>query len=137
MKYLLMVMLLVVSCSSPMEVLDEPISVIKIIPNLVQDENGYYHLYVERMNQQTLHRLSLETNFDESTRVEWSANSSWIHTHVGIDFDIPVINFVSYTSIDDGTAQTMFAPVYELIGDTVLVVVTSEDIADSVSIVLE
>lgn len=125
------------SCSTPTSPTETFQAEISIEPNLIKDANGYFHLDVIRSNQQTLHRISLNTNYDKSTRVEWFANSNWIYNHLGIDFEVPVINGVSYTSPDDGSAQTMFAPVVELIGDTVTVVAISESVTDSVRIVLD
>ena len=139
MRYLLLLLLSLslFNCeNNPMMSTDEVAS-IEIIANLSQDANGYYHMQVVRSNQQTLHRISLQTNFDASTRIEWDANSSWIGIHMGFDFEVPVINSVSYTSPDDGTAQTMFAPVVELVGDTVTVFVSSGDATDQIEIILE
>lgn len=132
--------LLALNCSSSLEV--ELTSVpdceheISIVPNLEQSD-GYYRLYVERSNLQTIHGISLYTDFIKSTRIEWTANSTWILQHYGDDCEVPIINSVSYTSIDDGTAQTMFAPVVELVGDTVLVTATACSVSDSVYIILE
>jgi len=129
--------IIILSCECPLtkNELIEPN--IRIISNLEQDMNGYHHLYVVRSNQQTLHRISLETNFDQSTRVEWSTTSSWVGNHLGQEFEVPIINHISYTSPEDGTAQTIFAPVVELISDTVMVVVTANGAIDEIQIILE
>lgn len=138
MKYLVILFVVaIVSCTNPIESDSAFEPDISIEANLEKDGNGYYHMYVERSNMQTLHRISLNTNFENSIRVEWDANSHWIGTHFGFEFEIPVINGVSYTSTDDGSAQTMFAPVVELVGDTVTVTATSEDVVDTINIILE
>lgn len=138
MKYLLILLVAVfVSCSSPTSPTTTFVPEMSIEPNLTMDSNGYYRMNVERSVRQTLHRISLNTNYEKSTRIEWFGNSSWIYNHMGFEFEIPVINGVSYTSIDDGTAQTIFAPVVELVGDTITIVAASESIVDSVKVVLD
>lgn len=138
MKYILVLFVgLMIGCTNSFEPTETFKPEMVIQPNLEQDSNGYFHLQVEHSNMQTLHRISLNTNYEKSTRIEWQANSSWFGFHMNAEFEIPVINGVSYTSPDDGSAQTMFAPVVELIGDTVTVVAISETLTDSVNIILE
>lgn len=140
MKYLLLTLILMIvvsSCTNPTESTSTFTAEMTIQPNLNKDSNGYYHMTVEHSNLQTIHTILLNTNFESSTRVEWFANSSWVYNHVGIEFNVPIINEVSYTSPDDGTARTLFAPVVELIGDTVTVVAMSSGVVDSIKIVLE
>lgn len=139
MKYLFLILLSLAlfNCENNPMRSEEFTPFIEIVANLDQDANGYYHMYVGRSNQQTLHKISLNTNFETSTRIEWDADSHWLGNFMNQEFEIPIINTVSYTSPDDGAAHTMFAPVVELIGDTVTVYVSSEKISDSIQIIME
>lgn len=144
-SFILLSILLLVSCSSnPMSSENNlPEAIITIQPNLNIDDSGFYHLKVERTYVQTLHKISLTTNcIDKSYRVEWEANATWLLSHYDFEFSVPVINEVSYT--DDGVTHTMFAPVVEMVGDTVTVVaMLSESIyggiltSDTTNIILE
>jgi len=135
---ILILIFCIYNCSNPTSNSSElVVHDITINPKLEQDINGYYHLHVNRSMQQTLHTIFLETDYTTSNRVEWTTSSSWVGVYMGVEFDVPIINSVSYTSIDDGSTQTIFAPVVELIGDTVMVCALSEEATSTIEIILE
>ncbi len=131
-----------VNCSSP----EEPTLKIDINPRLEKDDNGYYHLEINRGSWQTIHRLSGVVSRDgeavENVRVEWTSSHYWslndtlgYYVHYGYtdqleylsidttyitgfdDFIVPVINCCSYSNAE-GEINTMIAPVRSMIGDT-------------------
>ena len=115
---------------------------------LPMDDNGYYHLTMDRDNHQTLHRLSgiVKTESGEPVenfRVTWESDLYWVlgdtlgymieHTgsdelwYVGYDttyitwfsgFEVPIVNGSSYSN-ENGEVSTMIAPVQTMRGDTV------------------
>ena len=111
------------------------------------DENGYYHLTINRDNWQTLHRVSgsvntVDGNPIEFFWVEWESDLYWylgdtlgyiINNHltnggeyVTIDtsymigfngMEVPTSNSISYSN-GFGEVNNMIAPVRSMIGDT-------------------
>ena len=111
------------------------------------DENGYYHLTINRDNWQTLHRVSgsvntVDGNPIEFFWVEWESDLYWYlgdtlgyivnrnfndgGTYVSVDtsymigfsgMEVPTSNIVSYSN-GDGVINNMIAPVKSMIGDT-------------------
>jgi hypothetical protein len=56
--------------------------IMTIEPRLDVDENGYYHLMIDRNNWQTIHRVSGHLNYEngssaELIKVYWSSNLYW------------------------------------------------------------
>ncbi len=139
-------------------------------PRLEQDENGYYHLELNPSSFQTLHRISghiyLNDEPLEVMRFYWESSHYWMFgdtlgyiVHQGLtddliyvsydttyitgfsDFVVPTINPASYSN-SDGEVNTMFAPVWTMRYDTVLVSVGYFDnsynyISQSIEIVLD
>ncbi len=120
-------------------------------PRLEVDQNGYYHLDIDRSNWQTLHRLSgsiidsATTNSVVNCRVEWSSSHMWTlgdtlgyWVRQGLTDDLEWVGFdTSYVfgfegqqvptinpasySNSDGEVNTMIAPVQSMIGDTMTI----------------
>ena len=116
---------------------------------LNKDDNGYYHLIMDRNNWQTLHRVSgsvQNTQYRmENFWVEWESNLYWYlgdtlgyivnrnfddnGMYVSIDtsyitgfngMEVPTINCCSYSN-SDGEVNTMIAPVQTMVGDTMTI----------------
>ena len=110
------------------------------------DENGYYHLEMDRDNHQTLHRISgIVTDNGEplqNFRVTWESDLYWtlgdtlgyiVHSGYTDDWvyvaydttyvigydgtEIRTTNWTSYSN-SDGEINNMIAPVRSMIGDT-------------------
>ena len=110
------------------------------------DENGYYHLEMDRNNHQTLHRLSgvVTENGEalENFRVTWESDLYWVlgdtlgyivksgytdeWQYVSYDTvyvtgfsgeEVRTTNWTSYSN-SDGEINNMIAPVRSMIGDT-------------------
>jgi len=121
----------------------------EIDPRLDQDENGYYHLTLNRSTFQTVHRLSghIYENGEpmDVVRFEWESSHYWIlgdtlgyivqvgltpeYEYVSFDtsyiigfegMEVPTINCCSYSN-SDGEVNTIFGPVITMLGDTVRV----------------
>jgi hypothetical protein len=151
---LILVILIVLfySCQTPD---DDMEYAIEIDPRLEQDENGFFHLEINRGAWQTIHRLSGHITLDgepaENVRVEWASSHFWsLNDTLGYyiqygytdqldyisidttyvtgfnDFIVPVINCCSYSNAE-GEINTMIAPVRSMIGDTMNVVVQFND----------
>ena len=96
--------------------------------NLSQDKNGYFHLPLnpQGLSNQTLHKLSVNTNNPNIQLVHWMSNTFYEMNHFGYTELVPIINGSSYT-YENGVAHTMFGPHLEQIGDTVSVLVGYTD----------
>ena len=119
---------------------DEVEIVFNLEPRLDQDENGYYHLELNPLTFQTIHRLSGHIYGDgqplDVVRFNWESSHYWTIgdtmgyiVHQGLtddlvyvsydttyitgfsDFIVPTINCCSYSN-SDGEVNTMFAPVW-------------------------
>ena len=113
---------------------------------LNKDNNGYYHLTIDRNNWQTLHRVTgsvKNTQYRmDNFWVEWESNLYWYLgdtlgyvvkkgltddlVYVNYDttyvtwfngFEVPIVNGASYSDYD-GYVNTMIAPVKTMKGDT-------------------
>ena len=116
---------------------------------LNKDNNGYYHLTIDRNNWQTLHRVTgsvKNTQYRmDNFWVEWESNLYWYlgdtlgyivnrnfddnGMYVSIDtsyitgfngMEVPTINCCSYSN-SDGEVNTMIAPVQSMVGDTMTI----------------
>ena len=110
------------------------------------DENGYYHLEIDREKVQTLHRVSGYVGDEygpiEAHRVEWESNLYWFIgdtlgyvvkrgltddlVYVSYDttyitwfngYEVPTTNEVSYSN-RYGEIGNMIAPTKQMVGDT-------------------
>ena len=87
------------------------------------DENGYYHMDLSdhSVGEQSLIRFTAITDNPVIQFVWWDCTGYWVYEHMGEDFDVPIINHSSYTDAL-GEANTMFAPHYTMVGDTITVI---------------
>lgn len=131
------------------------------------DKNGFYHLTLSSKTNQTTHRvLASVTNTTEPTKVEWESNLFWWFkrgeivasitktyinqftgkiTYVNLppitnwqDVLVPTTNCCSYVD-SNGEANTIIAPVYEMVGDTLVLTasIKAKGITKNIKIVLE
>lgn len=113
---------------------------------LLKDDNGYYHLTLNRNTWQTLHRVSGSITKDsygvENFRVDWESDLYWLIgdtlgyivsrglnmnlQYVSYDttyltqfngLEVPTTNMVSLSN-NNGEFNNMIAPVRSMIGDT-------------------
>ena len=138
---------------------------IEIDARLPVDNNGYYHLILERNNWQTIHRVSGHVFSDgyavENFWVEWDSNLFWylgdtlgyivnqylnnsgvyvsVDTSYIIGFDgteVPTSNAISYSN-SSGEINNMIAPVRSMVGDTMRLRYSYFNGMDSIMIVLK
>ena len=132
---------------------------------ITKDNNGYFHLTLDRNRWQTIYRVRGIVYRDdipvELVRFVWESSHYWIigdtlgyivnrgltdqMEYVSIDtsyiigfegFEVPTINCCSYSN-SEGEVNTMFGPVWTMRYDTVLVSVEFYDIIQSFEIVLD
>ena len=149
---ILLSLFLMFSCEENTQTNDD-IDEIEIVfnnePRLDQDENGYYHLELNPLTFQTIHRLSGHIYGDgqplETVDFNWESSHYWTLgdtvgyiVHQGLtddlvyvnydttyitgfsDFIVPTINCCSYSN-SEGEVNTMFGPVWTMRLDTVLI----------------
>ena len=139
-----LVSLLFISCEIPTS--SNEYAELSFDMRLNKDDNGYYHLIMDRNNWQTLHRVSgsvKNTQYRmENFWVEWESNLYWYIgdtlgyvvkkgltddlVYVNYDttyvtwfngFEVPTSNKISYSN-SEGLFHNMIAPVKSMIGDT-------------------
>jgi hypothetical protein len=123
--------------------------IMTIEPRLDVDENGYYHLTLDRVHWQTIHRVSGHLNYSDGSpaelvKVSWASDLYWILgdtlgyiVHEGLTDDliyvsydttyitgfygmeVPTSNQASYSNAD-GEVNNMIAPVQIMVGDTMI-----------------
>jgi len=138
------VFLLLLCCSGNPVSPEQDADYLKIDARLNKDARGYYHLVLDMNINQTLHRISAETNYDGDfpVKVAWEAYDTvgniktWTYTEYGRQFEVDVINHASYSD-SDGIVNTMFAPVRSMVGDTIIVTCGYNSTSDGVFIVLD
>lgn len=130
---------------------EEVIITFEIDPRLEQDNNGFYHLTLNRETFQSVHRLSGHIYEDgeplDQIRFEWESSHYWYlgdtlgyivqvgltpeYEYISFDtsyvfgfdgFVVPTINCCSYSN-SEGEVNTMFGPVRTMIGDTVRITI--------------
>ena len=84
---------------------------------LEADGNGYFHMELSSGSNQTLTRLVAYTNNPNIQKVMWESDTYWIFQGE----EVPVVNSASYSDEYTGKAYTMFAPIYDMLGDTLRV----------------
>ena len=139
-------LLLLVSCESPTSYADG-YAELNFDLRLPQDENGFYHLKINRDKWQTIHRVTGSITEDgygiENFMVAWESDLYWylgdtlgyivnreFSTYSGeyvtqdtsymIGFsgmEVPTSNQMSYSN-NNGEINNMIAPVLSMIGDT-------------------
>ena len=132
---------------------------------LLKDDNGYYHLTLNRNTWQTLHRVSGSITKDgygvENFRVEWESDLYWLIgdtlgyvvsrglnmnlQYVNYDttyltqfngLEVPTTNMVSLSN-NKGEFNNMIAPVRSMIGDTLKLIADWYEDYNTFSIVLD
>ncbi|MBC8213018.1 MAG: hypothetical protein H8E71_00020 [Candidatus Marinimicrobia bacterium] len=123
--------------------------IMTIEPSLDVDENGYYHLTLDRAKWQTIHRISGHLNYEngspaELIKVSWASDLYWVLgdtlgyiVHEGLTDDlvyvsydttyitgfdgmeVPTSNQASYSNTE-GEVNNMIAPVQIMVGDTMI-----------------
>ena len=139
---------------------------VEIDARLPVDNNGNYHLTLERNSWQTLHRVSGHIYDNdgyavENFWVEWDSNLLWYlgdtlgyivnrylnnsGVYVSVDtsyiigfngMEVPTSNSISYSN-SSGEINNMIAPVRNMVGDTMRLRYTYFNGMDSILIVLE
>ena len=110
-----------IGCESPVsnEIIEHDFRVFSEI--LYKDGNSYYHMTLNPNINQTFSTLTAYTSSESIQKVGWYTEESWTYTHFnGEDFEVPLVNGASYTDVE-GVAHTVFAPIYEMLGDTIKV----------------
>ena len=132
---LLIIIFLLGSCTTPTE--DELFGTptLEIDGRLPIDLNGYYHLKLNPNSNQTIHTIGgVVRNIYEPTKVSWESNLSWEYNGE----IVPTVNSSSYVQ-KDGAINTVIAPIFSMINDTLSVQATINEwnIIQSIKIVLE
>ena len=168
------IVLYIFGCNDVFEVLendedDEPNNpsyIFEIEPNLPMDDNGYYHLTLNRNTWQTTHRIDGRVTDQENNPVfyywvEWESDLYWYlgdtlgyivnrylnNTGVYVSVDtsyiigfngqeVPTSNGISYSN-DNGEISNMIAPVRSMIGDTMKLSYHTYDNDGYIKIVLD
>ena len=86
-----------------------------------QDNNGYYHLYLNEGTNQTLHRFGAYTTntdiYGLPTQVIWSCETYWTLN----GNTVPIVNGTSYADPNVDSVFCMMAPIFEMVGDTTII----------------
>ena len=120
-KSLMLLWLFYIGCESPVsnEIVEHDFR--EFSETLYQDGNLYYHMTLNPNENQTFNTLTAYTSSEDIQKVAWYTDTTWTYTHFnGEDFEVPLVNGASYTDVE-GEAHSVFAPIYEMLGDTVKV----------------
>tara|TARA_B100001287_G_C22461253_1_gene425159 strand:- start:118 stop:618 length:501 start_codon:yes stop_codon:yes gene_type:complete len=144
-RYLIILLLFLVGCENTTQWVERTPEVTYDM-RLPMDENGYYHLTLDRTKVQTIHRVDAYVGDMygpiEAHRVEWESNLYWFIgdtlgyvvkrdltddlVYVSYDttyitwfngYEVPTTNEVSYSNIF-GDMSNMIAPTKQMVGDT-------------------
>ena len=151
--WLIFILIFIFSCDDIKNTKDDDKNYIRVTidPRLPEDNNGYYHLTLDRQKWQTIHRIDgnvVDENANpvDVVRFEWSSNLYWIlgdtlgyivkrgltdqmlyvsydTTYItGFDgMEVPTINPVSYSNSKGNFSQTS-GFVKSMVGDTANIV---------------
>jgi hypothetical protein len=124
------------SCSPEDDIFEPQEPTLEIDGRLVMDTNGYYHLELNQMTNQTIHTVSGTVGNTLNLpplKVEWESNLQWAYQDMLVD----VSNSSSY--VMDGTVNNVIGPVRTMVGDTLILTGTIREylISDSIKIVLD
>jgi len=139
--FVVLIMLIASSCTKEEIVEVYPSPQLTIDANLPIDGNGYYHLYLNRDSNQTIHTVSGQVDYwyyYEALKVDWESDLVWYYNNE----EVPTTNQVSY--VMEGEVQNVIAPTRNMIGDTLTLrgkiwysSETSEYAHDKIKIVLD
>ena len=139
-KYLILILMLVVSCGDYDNILNSEEEESSPTPFHLwleenMDENGFYHKTYPRGNVSSYGRVYCETL--PTQRVFWSSPNSFNTYHQQQWFSTPIIQYSTYTS-NDGTTQQLYYLYEQFIGDTLtLVGGLSEETWDYVQVIID
>ena len=124
------------SCSVEDDIFEPQEPTLEIDGRLTMDSNGYYHLELNQMTNQTIHTVSGTVGNTLNLpplKVEWESNLQWVYQDMLVD----VSNSSSY--VMDGTVNNVIGPVRTMIGDTLILtgIIREYLITDTIKIVLE
>ena len=141
-------LLFLAACDSPVTL--EPQVDIDIYAELPY-QNGYYYLDVVNGEKQTLGRLGGMIRIDgelpeHPVKATWENNLYWtlVYNETTGEYErlvthyptnVPTINTASYSN--NGQVYTMIAPIYEMKNDTMVVILTAENVSDTIRIILQ
>ena len=120
-KFLILLSVFYIGCESQVsnEIVEHEFRVFS--ETLYKDGNSYYHMTLNPNINQTFSTLTAYTSSESIQKVGWYTEESWTYTHFnGEDFEVPLVKGASYTEVE-GEAHTVFAPIYEMLGDTIKV----------------
>ena len=121
-KFIILLSLFYIGCENPTGsggVIEHEFRVFS--ETLVKDGNSYYHMTLNQNINQTFSTLTAHTSSESIQKVGWYTEESWTYTHFnGEDFEVPLVNGASYTD-NIGEAHSVFAPIYQMLGDTIKV----------------
>ena len=135
-KYLILILILVVSCGDLDNVLGEdtePYRVpLDVYMKYEQDENGYYKVGYSGFNY-----VQVFAQSEGIQRIFWSSSDSFTVVHMGIEFHTSIASYSTYTNSQTGETRQNVYVNQGFIGDTlVLVGAISEDNYDYVYFIL-
>ena len=105
--------------SSPLESCDSESNLVMNAPDLMQDGNGYYHMFFNTDYVQTFSTLKAEVGV-EYWPVGWISNKEYMIPFMGTENWTNLVNQSSYSD-DEGNAYTVLGVWEEFIGDTIKV----------------
>ena len=133
------------ACVTPTTI--EPTVTVDITSDL-NYHNGYYYLPLNEGQKQTLVKLRGTISVDgqpvETTKAYWNNNLRWtlveyarvvIYGFNDTFKTVPTINSASYSNA--GEVYTMIGPIYEMVGDTMTVVLSALNNEDTIKIILQ
>tara|TARA_Y100001938_G_scaffold149944_1_gene238840 strand:- start:2082 stop:2507 length:426 start_codon:yes stop_codon:yes gene_type:complete len=135
---LLIVVLLLSSCSKDEEIINPLPPTLELDGRLPMDSNGYYRLELNDSSFQTIHTISGTVGntlyWDEPMKVEWDSNLSW---YLQNEFEVSTANPASY--VVDGKVMNVIGPVQTMVGDTLILTGTIREhlVSDTIKFVLE
>ena len=135
---LLIVVLLLSSCSKDEEIINPLPPTLELDGRLPMDNNGYYRLQLNDNTYQTIHTISGTVGntlyWDEPMKVEWDSNLSW---YLQDEFEVSTANPASY--VVNGKVMNVIGPVQTMVGDTLILTGTIREhlVSDTIKFVLE
>ena len=135
---LLIVVLLLSSCSKDEDIINPLPPTLELDGRLPMDNNGYYRLELNDSSFQTIHTISGTVGntlyWDEPMKVEWDSNLSW---YLQDEFEVSTANPASY--VVDGKVMNVIGPVQTMVGDTLILPGTIREhlVSDTIKFVLE
>ncbi len=135
---LLIVVLLLSSCSKDEDIINPLPPTLELDGRLPMDNNGYYRLQLNDSSFQTIHTISGTVGntlyWDEPMKVEWDSNLSW---YLQDEFEVSTANPASY--VVDGKVMNVIGPVQTMVGDTLILTGTIREhlVSDTIKFVLE